>query len=154
MAELQTYYYFYQGRVVTSHAKINNRTFEELTENEVLFYSQNQAASVVEIKNCQLLVAPVDSVVDIEYYRAKKLDELHQLSLSTSNAVVAGWQITDALLPGVYDAAKKEATLTKAADIANQCIAEYYRVETLILAAETIEDIDTAFNSNTYSEMQ
>ena len=153
MAELQTYYYFYQGRVVTSHAKINNRTFEELTENEVLFYSQNQAASVVEIKNCQLLVAPVDSVVDIEYYRAKKLDELHQLSLSTSNAVVAGWQITDAFL-GVYDSAKKEATLTKAADIATRCINEYYRVETLILAAETVGEIDTAFDNNTYSEMQ
>ena len=101
MAELSIYYYFYQGRVVSSHSEIKNPAFERLTENEVLFYSQNQAASVVEIKNCQLLVAPVDSVVDIEYYRAKKLDELHQLSLSTSNAVVAGWQITDALLPGV-----------------------------------------------------
>lgn len=151
MAELQTYYYFYQGRVVTSHAKINNRTFEELTENEVLFYSQNQAASVVEIKNCQLLVAPV---VDIEEYRINKINELHNLSLSTSNSVVPGWKITDAFLTGVYDTAKKEATLTKAANIANQCIAEYARVEAFILAAETIEDIDTAFNSNTYSEMQ
>lgn len=150
MAELQTYYYFYQGRVVTSHAKINNRTFEELTENEVLFYSQNQAASVVEIKNCQLLVAPV---IDVEEYRMKKINDLHNLSLSTSNAVVAGWQITDAFL-GVYDSAKNEATLTKAADIATRCIAEYTRVEALILAAGTIEDIDAAFNSNTYSEMK
>lgn len=150
MAELQTYYYFYQGRVVSSHSLINNLVFERLTEGMVVFFLQNPTASVLEIKNRQLTVAPV---IDVEEYRTKKINDLHNLSLSTSNAVVAGWQITDAFL-GVYDSAKNEATLTKAADIATRCIAEYTRVEALILAAGTIEDIDAAFNSNTYSEMK
>jgi len=151
MAELQTYYYFYQGRVVSSHSLINNLVFERLTEGMVVFFLQNPTASVLEIKNRQLTVAPV---IDVEEYRMKKINDLHNLSLSTSNAVVAGWQITDAFLPDVYTIEKKEEIIAKAASIAKQCIAEYTRVEALILAAGTIEDIDAAFNSNTYSEMK
>lgn len=146
------YYYFYKERVFSSYKEISNSAFEKLSDDMITFYLANLTASKTEIQNCQLTQIK-ETVIDVEEYRTKKLKTLENLSLSTSNSKLPGWKITNAVIDA-YDSEKKTTVLLRAQTLAQTCIAEYDRVAALINAAETVEEIDTAFNQNNYATME
>lgn len=121
----------------------NNNDFEQFTPEMEAFYTLNPTASIQEIRNCLL------TVIDLEEYKLQKIEELSNLSITTSYSLLTLEQRENLdcnLLDLPY-------TQTQRTNLNTACRTEYYRVKTLIEIATTVEEVDLAFNSNNYSNI-
>lgn len=117
--------------------------FTELTTEQKTFYLTNPTATLSEVKNCAL------NVISLEDYKATNIAELSQLSKDTSYTLLTIEQREnlDCKLPNLPYTQEQRIALN------SNCRTEFYRVKELILAATTIQEVDSAFNSNIYNQI-
>ena len=121
----------------------NNNDFEQFTPEMEAFYTLNPTASINEIRNCAL------NVINLEEYKAQKIEELSNLSKSTGFSLLTLEQREnlDCNLPNLSYTQEQRINLNK------NCRDEFYRVKELIEAATTKSEADEAFNSNNYANI-
>ena len=117
--------------------------FTELTGEQKTFYLTNPTASIQEIKNCAL------NIVTLEDYKAQRIEELSQLSKDTSYKLLTIEQREnlDCELPNLPYTQEQRIALN------SNCRTEFYRVKNLIESATTIQEVDSAYNSNIYNQI-
>jgi hypothetical protein len=116
--------------------------FTKLTAKQVTFYKANPTASIQEIKNCAL------NVVSLEDYKAQKIDELDNLSWEHGFSIISERIRNNIFSITNYKISKAQL---EQFDIAHR--EEFHRIEGLIQAATTIQEVDSAFNSNIYNQI-
>ena len=143
-------YYFVKtdrGEVIQERTETINcemfTDFTKLTAKQVTFYKSNPTASLQEIKNCAL------NIINLEDYKAQKIAELSQLSIDTGYTLLTREQREniDCELPNLPYTQEQRIALN------SNCRTEFYRVKNLIESASTIQEVDSAYNSNIYNQI-
>lgn len=112
--------------------------YQALTDAQTLFYEANPGASWNEV--VQMKVNPVQ-LPELADVKAQRIQSYSQQALDIRRAVYDDWQYINAVA-GIYDAEKNAKIIA-----VNKAFRdEYYRLESLVNAAPTIEEIELIEN--------
>lgn len=155
------YYYFTKNQIKVVPFEIDcviNRAYTALTEEQTAFIEDNPTASVSEVRNCRLYVAPTPTAPTLDGVKAQAKTDLSAYSAQTMGRFVSDLQLANAqsslYLLGidsstvtVYTADQATATLAKYNTIGKQCRDKYYEAVQDIDGCETADDVSSVVTS-------
>lgn len=135
-----------------------NSAYTAFTAEQTAFVEKHPTASVSEVRNCRLYVAPEPVVPTLEELKAKAKTELSAYSALTMGRFVSDLQLANAqsslYLLGidsssvtVYTSEKAVATIAKYNTIGKQCRDKYYEAVQAIDGCETADDVSSVVTS-------
>lgn len=128
-----------------------NKSFREMTSEQIDFYLEHPTASIQEIEMCELNPPYVPPEPDIEEVRQQALEDIDRMSREALGKKVDVLGFCDALASSVYKPSRQDSIYTddeilRTADdflrIGKLCREKVNEVAPLIGEAETIEEID------------
>lgn len=130
-----------------------NRAYTALTEEQTAFIEANPTASVSEVRNCRLYVAPTPTVPTLEEVKATAKTELSAYGAQTMGRFVSDLQLANAqtslyLLAlvsaseTVYTSDKATATIAKYNNVGKQCRDKYYECVTAIELCDNVAAVE------------
>lgn len=118
------YYYFFRNRIVVFALRVNlmlNHGFVELTDEQREFYLANPAASVEEVRKCELnhpYIPPAPSIVQLQDDAKRQLKEAYLAKMSRYTDLQVAMAVTSHIaLTTLTIADKCPYTLKEANDI-------------------------------------
>lgn len=156
----QLYYYFrlrngVEYAIKVTAIKINtaimHTMYRELTTEQREFYLANPAATVQEVVNCQLTPPYVPPTPDVQEYATMKAKELKEVcynsvSVTSLEYAVAEDKVNNVLADSFYSLTEANAVLTSFRSQSKKALTVVNTYTPNILAASTIEDVDTLYN--------
>lgn len=135
-----------------------NRAYTALTEEQTAFIEANPTASVSEVRNCRLYVAPTPTVPTLEEVKAQAKTDLSAYSALTIGRFVSDLQLAnaqsslyllgvDSASETVYTAEKATSTIAKYNTVGKQCRDKYYEAVQAIDGCETADDVSSVVTS-------
>lgn len=154
-----TYYYFKLRNGVAYAIKetsieINTSImimYRELTAEQRAFHLENPTATVQEVENCQLTPPYVPPTPDVQEYATMKANELKEVcynsvSVTSLEYAVAEDKVNNVLADSFYSLTEANAVLTSFRSQSKKALTVVNTYTPNILAASTIEDVDTLYN--------
>lgn len=166
------YYYFctIKGNLkcAVSEEELLAGEFTPMTEEQIARYVGNETADPYHIRDGFPVVEPPiePDPIPLEEYKAMKVAELDTLSLTTAGELCPTWKllnsqiskmffaINDTTEGGIYDLERSNYEINRANNVARACKCESERVYSVIQVATTNEEVDLAFNSNTFEQIK
>lgn len=127
------------------------KMYRELTDEQREFYLANPAATVREVVNCQLTPPYVPPTPDVQEYATMKAKELKEVcynsvSVTSLEYAVAEDKVNNVLADSFYSLTEANAVLTSFRSQSKKALTVVNTYTPNILAASTIEDVDTLYN--------
>ncbi len=154
-----TYYYFKLRNGVAYAIKetsieINTSImimYRELTAEQRAFHLEHPTATVQEVVNCQLTPPYVPPTPDVQEYATMKAKELKEVcynsvSVTSLEYAVAEDKVNNVLADSFYSLTEANAVLTSFRSQSKKALTVVNTYTPNILAASTIEDVDTLYN--------
>ena len=155
----QQYYYFkmrsgkpYEIKVTAVHINLLiNLIYQEMTAEQQAFYLANPTASVMEVWNCELVPPYVPPTPDVQEYAAEKAKELKEVcynsvTVTSLEYATAEDKVNNVLADSYYSLADANAVLTSFRTQSKKAMQVINTYTPQILAASTIEAVDTLYN--------
>ena len=155
----QHYYYFkmrlsrpYEIKVTAVHINtLINIIYQEMTTEQREFYLANPTASVMEVWNCELVPPYVPPTPDVQEYAAEKAKELKEVCYSSVTVTsleyaAAEDKVNNVLADSYYSLSEANAVLTSFRTQSKKAMQVINTYTPQILAASTIEAVDTLYN--------
>lgn len=157
--DIEKYYYFkvkngspYQIKVSLIQINTNiNRMYVEMTAEQKEFYLANPTASVMEVWNCELVPPYVPPTPDVQEYAAQKVKELKEacygsVTVTSLEYAVAEDKVNNVLADSFYSLPEANTVITSFRSQSKKALTVVNTYSPKILAASTIEAIDTLYN--------
>lgn len=127
------------------------KMYRELTDEQREFYLATPAATVQEVVNCQLTPPYVPPTPDVQEYATMKAKELKEVcynsvSVTSLEYAVAEDKVNNVLADSFYSLTEANAVLTSFRSQSKKALTVVNTYTPNILAASTIEDVDTLYN--------
>lgn len=149
------YYYFTKNQIKVVPFEIDcviNRAYTALTEEQTAFIEDNPTASVSEVRNCRLYVAPTPTAPTLDGVKAQAKTDLSAYSAQTMGRFVSDLQLAnaqsslyllgvDSASETVYTAEKATSTIAKYNTVGKQCRDKYYEAVQAIDGFDTVDDV-------------
>ena len=155
----EQYYYFkmrlgkpYEIKVTAVHVNtILNHIYQEMTTEQREFYLEHPDATVMEVWNCELVPPYVPPTPDVQEYAAEKAKELKEVcyfsvTVTSLEYAAAEDKGNNVLADSYYSLAEANAVLTSFRTQSKKAMQVISTYTPQILAASTIEDVDTLYN--------
>lgn len=128
-----------------------NRLYQEMTTEQKEFYLANPTASVMEVWNCELVPPYVPPTPDVQEYAAQKVKELKEacygsISITTLEFAMAIDKVENITASSYYDITTARQVLTDFRTQSKKAMQVYDTYSPQILAASTIDAVDTIYN--------
>ena len=152
------YYYFYNYKVETATVKIWLEDWQELTQEEIIIYQNNDYDNIEFINNKYCFTKNISlNQFDLSSYKAEKIKELSYLSLSVGEVVAPTYKFHNCLLSKEMEENGEDPIYPDWKEVMeefkNKRIAlrnEFYRLKSVIENAITQEEIDSLFTINIF----
>lgn len=125
--------------------------YRELTAEQRAFHLEHPTATVQEVVNCQLTPPYVPPTPDVQEYATMKAKELKEVcynsvSVTSLEYAVAEDKVNNVLADSFYSLTEANAVLTSFRSQSKKALTVVNTYTPNILAASTIEDVDTLYN--------
>lgn len=158
--DIEKYYYFKMRNgspydIKESIIHINttiNRLYQEMTEEQKEFYLENPTASVQEVWNCELTPPYVPPTPDVQEYAAETVARLKEacynaVSVTSLAFAMAIDKVENITASSYYDITTARQVLTDFRNQSKKAMQTFDTYSVQILAASTIEAVDTLYNT-------
>lgn len=142
----------YEIKVTAVHINtLINIIYQEMTTEQREFYLEHPDATVMEVWNCELVPPYVPPTPDVQEYAAEKAKELKEvcyLSVTVTSLEYAAAEdkVNNVLADSYYSLTDANALLTSFRTQSKKALQVVGTYTPQILAASTIEDVDTLYN--------
>lgn len=142
----------YEIKVTAVHINLLiNLIYQEMTTEQREFYLEHPDATVMEVWNCELVPPYVPPTPDVQEYAAEKAKELKEVCYSSVTVTsleyaAAEDKVNNVLADSYYSLAEANAVLASFRTQSKKVMTVINTYTPQILAASTIEAVDTLYN--------
>lgn len=157
--ENEQYYYFkmrlgnpYEIKVTAVHINtVINLIYREMTNEQKEFYLEHPTATVMEVWNCEIIPPYVPPTPDVQEYAAQKVKELKEacyasVTVTSLEYAMAEDKVNNVLADCYYSLKEAQKVVADFRSQSKKAMQTFDNYGTRILAASTIEAVDTLYN--------
>ena len=158
--DIEKYYYFKMRNgspydIKESIIHINtaiNRLYQEMTTEQKEFYLEHPTATVMEVWNCELTPPYVPPTPDVQEYAEQKVKDLKEacygsITITSLEFAMAIDKVENITASSYYDITTARQVLTDFRNQSKHAMQTFDTYSEQILAASTIEAVDTLYNT-------
>ena len=158
--DIEKYYYFkmrngspYEIKESIIHINTTiNRLYQEMTEEQKEFYLEHPTATVMEVWNCELTPPYVPPTPDVQEYAEQKVKDLKEacygsITITSLEFAMAIDKVENITASSYYDITTARQVLTDFRNQSKHAMQTFDTYSEQILAASTIEAVDTLYNT-------
>lgn len=157
--DIEKYYFFkmrngspYDIKVSVIHINTTiNRLYQEMTNEQKEFYLEHPTATVMEVWNCELTPPYVPPTPDVREYAERKVKELKEacygsVAVTSLEYAMAADKVNNVLADCYYSLTEAQKVVADFRSQSKKAMQTFDTYRPQILAASTIEAIDTLYN--------